>query len=77
MEQGETIYAFRSAGLIKILRKLDAAVAMARALENCLPALVGVSDRHNAEADALRALAVWEDACRTEPEPALVPRGDS
>ena len=34
MEIGETIYAFRSDGVIKIIRKLDAAAEMARALED-------------------------------------------
>jgi hypothetical protein len=77
LESGETIYAFRSDGVIKIIRKLDAALEMARALERCLPALVGAGDRRCAEADALRALAIWDEACRTDPRPSLVPRGES
>ena len=77
MDRGETIYAFRSEGVIKIIRKLDAAAAMARALEQCLPALVGIADRREAEAEILRALAAWEEACRTDYAPALVPRAES
>ena len=77
LEPGKTIYAFRSEGVIKIIRKLDAASGMARALENCLPALVGVGNRQEAEAEILRALAAWEEACRSEAFPALVPRGDT
>ena len=77
MDQGETIYAFRSEGVIKIIRKLDAAAAMARALEQCLPALVGVANRREAEGEILKALAAWEEACRPDAIPALVPRGES
>jgi len=77
LEIGETIYAFRSDGVIKIIRKLDAAAEMARALELCLPALVGVVDRRSAEAQVLKALATWEEACRPDFTPSLVPRGDS
>jgi hypothetical protein len=50
LERGETIHAFRSDGVIKIIRKLDAAAEMARALEDCLPALVGIANRRTAEA---------------------------
>ncbi|HKF43528.1 MAG TPA: hypothetical protein VKG01_10545 [Thermoanaerobaculia bacterium] len=77
MDQGETIYAFRSDGIIKIIRRLDAATAMARALEQCLTALVGVGDRREAEGEILKALAAWEEACRPGHVPALVPRGES
>jgi hypothetical protein len=62
---------------MKIIRKLDAAAEMARALEGCLPALVGVTNRRSAEAEALKALANWEEACRTDPAPALIARGES
>jgi len=77
LELSETIYAFRSDGVIKIIRKLDAAAGMARALEVCLPALVGVADRRSAEAEVLKALAIWEEVCRPDAVPALIPRGDS
>jgi hypothetical protein len=77
LDSGETIYAFRSDGVIKIIRKLDAAAAMARALEQCLPALMGGSDRREAEAGILRALAAWEEASRPDAIAALLPRGDS
>ncbi|HKA37916.1 MAG TPA: hypothetical protein VKH43_13915 [Thermoanaerobaculia bacterium] len=77
MEPDETVYAFRSDGVIKIIRKLDAAAAMARALEQCLPALMGGSDRRKAEAEVLNALAAWEEACRTDFTPTLVPRPES
>jgi len=77
LELSETIYAFRSDGVIKIIRKLDAAAGMARALEVCLPALVGVADRRSAEAEVLKALAIWDEACRPDAVPALIPRGDS
>ncbi len=78
METGETIYAFRSEGVIKIIRKLDAASQMARALERCLPALIGLGDRGDAEAGALRALAIWEEASRQDVKlPFMVPRAES
>ena len=77
MEPGETIYGFRSDGVIKIIRKLDAAAGLARALELCLPALVGITDRRDAEAEVLKALAAWEGACRPEAISSLIPRGDS
>ena len=63
LETGETIFAFRSEGVIRIIRKLDAAAQLARALEACLPAISGVADP-KAEENALRALATWEEACR-------------
>jgi hypothetical protein len=77
LETGETVYAFRSEGVIKIIRKLDAAAQMARALELCLPALVGVADKQAAEAVALRALAGWDEACHIEMGRPLIPRGES
>ena len=77
LDSGETIYAFRSEGVIKIIRKLDAAAAMARALGQCLPVLMGAGDRHDAEAEILKALAGWEEACRNDVVPGLVPRGES
>ena len=78
LETGETIYAFRTEGVIKIMRKLDAASRMARALERCLPALIGLGDRGDAEAGALRALAIWEEACRRNVKlPFMAPRAES
>jgi hypothetical protein len=73
LETGETIYAFRTEGVIKIIRKLDAASQMARALERCLPALLGLADRRDAEEDAVRALATWEEACRTQVRSPVIP----
>jgi hypothetical protein len=64
VETGETVYAFRSEGVIKIIRRLDAAAIMARALERVLPVLIGVGDPAQAEEEALRALATWEEASR-------------
>jgi len=64
LETGETIFAFRSEGVIRIIRKLDAAAQLARALEACLPTISGVTKDPKAEEDALRALATWEEACR-------------
>jgi hypothetical protein len=64
LDTGETIFAFRSEGVIRIIRKLDAAAQLARALEECLPAISGVTRDPKAEEDALRALATWEEACR-------------
>ncbi len=63
LESGETIFAFRSEGVIQIIRKLDAATQLARALEVCLPAIAGAANRE-AEEEAIRALASWEDAGR-------------
>jgi hypothetical protein len=65
IENGETVFAFRSEGVIRIIRKLDAASQLARALETCLPAIsrLGDDDRR-AEEEALRALATWENASR-------------
>ena len=64
LENGETVFAFRSEGVIRIIRKLDAAMQLARALEACLPAIARIEDDHQAEELALRALATWEDASR-------------
>jgi hypothetical protein len=64
VETGETVYAFRSEGVIKIIRRLDAAARMARALERVLPVVIGVGDPAQAEEEALRALATWEEASR-------------
>ncbi len=64
IESGETVFAFRSEGVIKIIRKLDAATRLARALEKCLPAISRLGDEASAEEEALRALASWEDASR-------------
>jgi hypothetical protein len=75
---GETIYAFRTEGVMKIIRKLDAASQMARALERCLPALIGLGNRGDAEAGALRALAIWEEACRQDVKLSfMAPRAES
>jgi hypothetical protein len=65
LENGETVFAFRSEGVIKIIRKLDAATLLARALEECLPAIARFSgENREAEELALRALATWEDVSR-------------
>ena len=64
LENGETVFAFRSEGVIKIIRKLDAATQLARALERCLPSISRFGDDASAEEEALRALAIWEDASR-------------
>ena len=64
MDLNQTVFAFRSDSVIRIIRKLDAAAELARALEKCLPAVVGLGDREEAERNALTALANWEDACR-------------
>jgi len=64
LESGETVFAFRSEGVIKIIRKLDAATQLARALEACLPTISRLGDDRRAEEEALRALAIWEDASR-------------
>jgi hypothetical protein len=64
VDLNQTVFAFRSESVIRIIRKLDAAAELARALEKCLPAVVGLADREDAERVALTALANWEDACR-------------
>jgi len=64
VDLNQTVFAFRSDSVIRIIRKLDAAAELARALEKCLPAVVGLADREEAERNALNALATWEDACR-------------
>lgn len=64
LENGETVFAFRSEGVIKIIRRLDAARQLARALEACLPTISMIEDDRRAEEQALRALATWEDASR-------------
>ncbi|MEO8191633.1 MAG: hypothetical protein ABI682_14955 [Acidobacteriota bacterium] len=63
LDNGETVFAFRSEGVIKIIRKLDAATQLARALEKCLPSISRQGDA-STEEQVLRALAVWEDASR-------------
>ena len=64
MDLNQTVFAFRSDSVIRIIRKLDAAAELAKALEKCLPAIVDLADREDAERIALSALATWEDACR-------------
>ncbi len=64
VDVNQTVFAFRSESVIRIIRKLDAAAELARALEKCLPAVVGLTDREEAERTALSALANWEEACR-------------
>ncbi|MEP6801163.1 MAG: hypothetical protein ABJC07_04450 [Acidobacteriota bacterium] len=64
LKNGETVFAFRSEGVIRLLRKLDAATELARALERCLPSISRLGDDASAEEQALRALAIWEDASR-------------
>ena len=60
----ETVFAFRAQGVVRIIRKLEAATRMAKALEECLPAMYGIGDRESAEQEALVALATWEEASR-------------
>jgi hypothetical protein len=60
----ETVFAFRAEGIVKIIRKLDAATRLARALEELLPAIYGIGDKEHAEQEALVALATWEEASR-------------
>lgn len=60
----DTVFAFRAEGVVKIIRKLEAAVKLARALEEVLPAMYGIGDKERAEHEALVALASWEDASR-------------
>ena len=64
MDANTTVFAFRSESVVRIIRKLDAAAELARALEKCLPVVTGLGDREEAERTALNALATWEDACR-------------
>jgi hypothetical protein len=64
VSETETIFAFRADSMRRILNRLDAASRIARALEHCLPALVGLGDRDEAEQRALEALAAWEEATR-------------
>ena len=63
LDTGETIFAFRSEGVIRIIRKLDSGAT--RAGPGSVPShdLRVVRDP-KAEEDALRALATWEEACR-------------
>ena len=60
----ETVFAFRAEGVVKIIRKLEAATRLARALEEVLPAMYGIGDKEQAEQAALVALATWEEASR-------------
>jgi hypothetical protein len=60
----ETVFAFRAQGVVRIIRKLEAAKRMAKALEECLPAMYGIGDKESAEQEALVALATWEEASR-------------
>jgi len=40
----ETVFDLRD-GVVKIIRKLDAATRLAQALEQCLPAMCGLGDK--------------------------------
>jgi hypothetical protein len=60
----ETVFAFRVQGVVRIIRKLEAASRLAKALEQTLPAMYGIGDKESAEQEALVALASWEDASR-------------
>jgi predicted signal transduction protein with EAL and GGDEF domain len=60
----DTVFAFRAEGVIKIIRKLEAAARLAKALEEVLPAMYGIGDKESAEQEALVALATWEEASR-------------
>lgn len=65
-EMSDTMFAFRAEGVVKIIRKLEAATRLARALEEVLPTMYGIGDRERAEQEALIALASWEEASRVE-----------
>lgn len=65
-EMSDTVFAFRAEGVVKIIRKLEAATRLARALEEVLPAMYGIGDKERAEQEALIALASWEEASRLE-----------
>jgi hypothetical protein len=60
----EMVFAFRAEGIVRIIRKLEAATRRAKALEQVLPAMYGIGDRDDAEQQALVALASWEEASR-------------
>jgi hypothetical protein len=60
----ETVFAFRAEGIVKIIRKLEAAKRLANALEQVLPAMYGIGDKDDAEQKALVALASWDEASR-------------
>lgn len=60
----DTVFAFRAEGVVKIIRKLEAAARLAKALEEVLPAMYGIGDKESAEQEALVALATWEEASR-------------
>lgn len=60
----DTVFAFRAEGVVKIIRKLEAAARLAKALEEVLPAMYGIGDREEAEQEALAALATWDEASR-------------
>jgi hypothetical protein len=63
-KMSETVFAFRAEGVVKIIRKLEAATRLAKALEEVLPAMYGIGDKEQAEQEALVALATWEEASR-------------
>lgn len=62
----DTVFAFRAEGVVKIIRKLEAAARLAKALEEVVPAMYGIGDRERVEQEALVALATWEEASREE-----------
>lgn len=45
----DTVFAFRAKGVVKIIRKLEAATRLAKALEEVLPAMYGIGDREQAD----------------------------
>jgi hypothetical protein len=65
-KMNDTVFAFRAEGVIKIIRKLEAATRLAKALEEVLPAMYGIGDKERVEQEALVALATWEEASREE-----------
>ena len=65
-KMNDTVFAFRAQGVVKIIRKLEAATRLAKALEEVLPALYGIGDKERVEQEALVALATWEEASREE-----------
>lgn len=48
-KMSDTVFAFRAKGVVKIIRKLEAATRLAKALEEVLPAMYGIGDREQAD----------------------------
>ena len=48
-KMNDTVFAFRAEGGVKIIRKLEAATRLAKALEEALPAMYGIGDENRVE----------------------------